>query len=50
MVTFEGRTALAPYHKKKDVSPVAQLGEVRFPHTAHRSSSTHFLPCFFKPS
>jgi hypothetical protein len=44
------RTASAPYTKKKGVSPVAQLGDVRLPHSAHGSSSIHFLPCFFKPS
>jgi hypothetical protein len=50
MVTFGGRTTSAPYTMKKDVSPVARLGEVRLPHNAHESSSIHFFPCFFKPS
>jgi hypothetical protein len=50
MVTSGGRTALAPYTMKKGVSPVAQLGEVRLPHSAHGSSSIYFLSCFFKPS
>jgi hypothetical protein len=50
MVTFEGRTASAPYIMKKDVSPVARLGDVRLPHSAHGSSSIHFLPRFFNPS
>jgi hypothetical protein len=31
---------------KKDISPVAQLGDVRLPHSAHESSSIHFMPCF----
>jgi hypothetical protein len=35
---------------KKDVSPVARLGDVWMPHSAHGSSSKHFLTCFFKPS
>jgi hypothetical protein len=44
MVTSEGKTASAPYTKKKGVSPVlARLGEVRLPHSAHGSSSTHFF-------
>jgi hypothetical protein len=47
---LRGRTASAPYTMKKGVSPVARLGDVRLPHSAHGSSSIHFLPCFFKPS
>jgi hypothetical protein len=43
-VTSGGRTASAPYTMKKGVSPVARQGEVRLPHTAHESSSIHFLP------
>jgi hypothetical protein len=50
MMTSGGRTTSASYTKKKDVSPVAHLGEVQLPQSAHVSSSTHFLPCFFKPS
>jgi hypothetical protein len=50
MVTSEGRTTSTPYTMKKGVSPVARLGEVRLPHSAHGSSSIHFLPCFFKSS
>jgi hypothetical protein len=50
MVTSEGRTASAPYTMKKGVSPVARMGEIRLPHSAHGSSSIHFLPFFFKPS
>jgi hypothetical protein len=50
IVTFEGRTASASYTMKKGVSPVARLGEVWLPHSAHGSSSIHFLLCFFKPS
>jgi hypothetical protein len=50
MVTSEGRMASAPYTKKKGVSPVARLGDIRLPYSAHKSSSIHFLPCFFKPS
>jgi hypothetical protein len=49
MVTSEGRMASALYTMKKCISPVAQLGEVWLPHSAHGSSSIHFLPCFFKP-
>jgi hypothetical protein len=45
-----GPMALAPYTKKKGISPVAQLGDVHFLHSAHGSSSIHFLPCFIKPS
>jgi hypothetical protein len=47
---FWGRTASAPYTKKKGVSPVARLGDVRLPHSMHESSLIHFLPCFFKSS
>jgi hypothetical protein len=47
---FWGKDGLGPYTMKKGVSPVALLGEVRLPHSAHESSSIHFLPCFFKPS
>jgi hypothetical protein len=50
MVNSRGRTASTPYTMKKDVSPVAQLGDVQLSHSAHRSSSIHFLPCFFNPS
>jgi hypothetical protein len=50
MVTSGGRTASAPYTMKKGVSPMARLGDVQLPHSAHRSSSIHLLPCFFKPS
>jgi hypothetical protein len=51
MVTFGGGgTTSAPYTKKKVISPVARLGDVWLPHSAHESSSIHFLPCFFKPS
>jgi hypothetical protein len=50
MVISGERTASAPYTMKKGVSPVARLGQVRLPHSAHGSSSIHFLPCFFKPS
>jgi hypothetical protein len=35
--------ASAPYTKKKGVSPVARLGDVRLPHSAHGSSSIHFF-------
>jgi hypothetical protein len=47
---FWGRTASAPYTMKKRVSPMARLGDVRFPHSVQGSSSIHLLPCFFKPS
>jgi hypothetical protein len=50
MVTLGGRTTSTPYTMKKGVSPVARLGDVRLPYSAHESSSIHFLPCFFKPS
>jgi hypothetical protein len=50
MVTSGGRTTSAPYTMKKCVSPMARLGDVQLPHSAHKSSSIHFLPCFFKPS
>jgi hypothetical protein len=50
MVTSGGRTTSAPYTKKNGVSPVAQLGDVRLPYSAYRSSSIHLAPCFFKPS
>jgi hypothetical protein len=49
-VTSGGRTTSAPYTMKKGVSLVAQLGDVQLPHSAHGSSSIHFLLCFFKPS
>jgi hypothetical protein len=45
-----GRTTSALYTKKKGVSLVAELGELWLPHSMHESSSTYFLPCFFKPS
>jgi hypothetical protein len=47
---FWGITALAPYTKKKGVSLVTQLEDVRLTHTAHESSSIHLAPCFFKQS
>jgi hypothetical protein len=50
MVTSGGRTASTPYTKKKGVTLVARVGDVWLPHSAHGSSSIHFLPCFFKPS
>jgi hypothetical protein len=50
MVTFGGRTVSTPYTMKKCVSLMARLGEVWLPHSAHESSSIHFLPCIFKPS
>jgi hypothetical protein len=50
MVTSGRRTTLAPFTMKKDISPVARLGDVRFPHIAHVSSSIHLLSYFFKPS
>jgi hypothetical protein len=50
MVPSRGRTTSTPYTMKKGVSPVAWLGDVRFPHSVHGSSSIHLYPCFFKPS
>jgi hypothetical protein len=47
---FWGEDGLVPVHQKKGVSPVAQLGDVQLPHSAHGSSSIHFLPCFFSVS
>jgi hypothetical protein len=43
-----GTTALAPYTKKKGVSPVAWLEDVQLAHSTHRSSSIHLALCFFK--
>jgi hypothetical protein len=43
MMTSGGRTTSASYTKKKDVSPVAHLGEVQLPQSVHVSSSTHFF-------
>jgi hypothetical protein len=45
-----GITASAPYTKKKGISPVALLEDVRLAHSAHGSSSIHLAPCFFKQS
>jgi hypothetical protein len=42
--------ASALYTKKKGVSPVARLGDVRLAHNTHGSSSIHLAPCFFKQS
>jgi hypothetical protein len=39
MVTSGGIIASAPYNKKKCVSPVARLEDVRLDHSAHGSSS-----------
>jgi hypothetical protein len=50
MISGGGRQASAPYTKKNGVSPVAQLGVVRFPHRTEESSLTQFAPCFFKQS
>jgi hypothetical protein len=47
---FWGVTASAPYTKKKDISPVALLEDVRLAHSAHESLSIHLAPCFFKQS
>jgi hypothetical protein len=47
---FQGMTTSAPYTKKKDVSPMARLGDVRLAHNTHGSSSIHLAPCFFKQS
>jgi hypothetical protein len=47
MVTSGGIIALAPYTKKKGVSPVALLEDVRLAHSAYGSSSIHLAPCFF---
>jgi hypothetical protein len=43
MVTSEGRMSSSPYTKKKGVSPIAQLGDVRLSHSTHGSSSIHFF-------
>jgi hypothetical protein len=43
MVTSGGRTASTLYTKKKGVSPVSRLSDVRLTHSAHRSSSIHFF-------
>jgi hypothetical protein len=50
MVTSWGMIASSPYTKKKDISPVAQLEDVRLAHSAHGSSSIHLVPSFFKQS
>jgi hypothetical protein len=42
--------ASALHIMKKGVFPVAWLGDVRFLHRTHGSSSIHLLSCFFKPS
>jgi hypothetical protein len=47
---FWARTASTPYTMKNDVSLVTRLGDVWLPYSAHRISSIHFLPSFFKPS
>jgi hypothetical protein len=45
-----GITASALYTKKKGVSPVDQLGDVRLANSTHKNSSIHLAPCFFKQS
>jgi hypothetical protein len=45
---FWGITASAKYTKKKAISPVALLEDVCLAHSAHRSSSIHLAPRFFK--
>jgi hypothetical protein len=50
MVISGGTTSSAPKTKKKDVSPMAWLEDVRFTHSAHKSSSIHLAPCFFRQS
>jgi hypothetical protein len=37
----------APYTMKKGVYPMAQLVDAQLPHSAHGSSSIHFLPCYY---
>jgi hypothetical protein len=49
-VISRGIIALAPYTKKNGISPMARLEDVRLAHSAHRSSSIHLAPCFFKES
>jgi hypothetical protein len=41
MVISRERIASTPYTKKKGVSPVARIGDVRLPQSAHESSSIH---------
>jgi hypothetical protein len=48
MVTSRGITTSASYTKKKCVSPMARLEDVRFAHSVHKSSSIHLAPCYFK--
>jgi hypothetical protein len=48
MVTSRGIIALAPYTKKKGVSPVARLEDVQLGHNVHGSLSIYLAPCFFK--
>jgi hypothetical protein len=43
-------TVSATYTKKKGVSLMARLEDVQLAHSAHRSSSIHLAPCFFKQS
>jgi hypothetical protein len=47
---FWGVTASTPYTKKKGISPVARLEDVRLAHSARGSSSINLVPCFFKES
>jgi hypothetical protein len=50
MVISREITASTPYTKKKGIFPVARLEDVRLVRSAHRSSSIHLAPCFFKQS
>jgi hypothetical protein len=50
MVISEGITVSALYTKKKGVSPMDWLEDVRLAHSAHGSSSIHLAQCFFKHS
>jgi hypothetical protein len=50
MVTYEEIMTSTPYTKKKGVSPMARLEDVRLAHSAHKNSLIHLVPCFFKQS
>jgi hypothetical protein len=43
-----GDNIFGPYTKKKGISPMPRLEDGRLAHSAHRSSSIHLAPCFFK--